>query len=622
MATQRFYDGQPGPDIRRELNNFEAILDGTVASAQAASTAATSASAKAQQWADAAPGVEVETGKYSAKHWADRAQTTVTGGLIYRGSHSAASGAYPATPSLGDYYKISAAGTLGGVDYSVGDSIIYNGTGWDKIDSTDAVTSVAGRVGAVVLTKGDVGLGNVDNTSDANKPVSTATQTALNAKVAKSGDTMSGALTLASEAIPLTVNNLPTLRPSLLLDFANSEYVDPRITFTRASTATRINERGLIEVVAANVPRIDFDPVTGACKGWLIEEQRTNYITNNTMQGVVVGSPGTTPTGWSGSGTGSGITRTVVATGVEDGISYVDVRFDGTPTVNNATFVFTAANAIAAASGQMWAISTYLRLVGGSFANTTPALDILETDGTNGVGTNLITCVATSAPLATQRFVNVTTVDAAGVTHVQPRIRVGLTTGQPVDFTLRIGMPQFEAGGFATSVIPTAGAAATRAADAASMTGTNFSEWYRQDEGTVVCEYSRSSDKGAGNQIPFMLSDGSGNNIIAITDSANGTGDRVLVTAGGVGQSNFNITNYTPNQRLVRAIGFKQDSVATSLNGSAAVEDTSALVPVVNQLSIGYAPYFNSSRINGHIRRIAYYPKRLANAELQALTAP
>ncbi len=182
MATQRFYDGQPGPDIRRELNNFEAKVDGTVAAAQAASTAATSASVKAQQWADAAPGVAVEPGKYSAKHWADRAQTTVTGGLIYRGSHSAASGAYPATPSLGDYYKISAAGTLGGVEYSVGDSIIYNGTGWDKIDSTDAVTSVAGRVGAVVLTKADVGLGNVDNTSDANKPISTATQAALNGK--------------------------------------------------------------------------------------------------------------------------------------------------------------------------------------------------------------------------------------------------------------------------------------------------------------------------------------------------------------------------------------------------------------------------------------------------------
>jgi hypothetical protein len=44
------------------------------------------------------------------------------------------------------------------------------------------VISVAGKKGAVTLTKTDVGLGNVSNTSDANKPISTATQTALNAK--------------------------------------------------------------------------------------------------------------------------------------------------------------------------------------------------------------------------------------------------------------------------------------------------------------------------------------------------------------------------------------------------------------------------------------------------------
>lgn len=47
---------------------------------------------------------------------------------------------------------------------------------------TDAVLSVAGRTGAVALVKGDVGLGNVDNTSDADKPVSTAQQAALNTK--------------------------------------------------------------------------------------------------------------------------------------------------------------------------------------------------------------------------------------------------------------------------------------------------------------------------------------------------------------------------------------------------------------------------------------------------------
>lgn len=51
-----------------------------------------------------------------------------------------------------------------------------------KLNSIAPVTSVNGQTGDVVLDKSDVGLGNVDNTSDANKPISTATQTALNAK--------------------------------------------------------------------------------------------------------------------------------------------------------------------------------------------------------------------------------------------------------------------------------------------------------------------------------------------------------------------------------------------------------------------------------------------------------
>lgn len=48
------------------------------------------------------------------------------------------------------------------------------------------VASVNGKTGVVVLNAADVGLGNVDNTSDANKPVSTPQQTALNLKVSSS----------------------------------------------------------------------------------------------------------------------------------------------------------------------------------------------------------------------------------------------------------------------------------------------------------------------------------------------------------------------------------------------------------------------------------------------------
>jgi hypothetical protein len=54
--------------------------------------------------------------------------------------------------------------------------------GTDAILEVGPVRSVAGRTGAVTLARADVGLGSVDNTSDAAKPVSTATQAALDGK--------------------------------------------------------------------------------------------------------------------------------------------------------------------------------------------------------------------------------------------------------------------------------------------------------------------------------------------------------------------------------------------------------------------------------------------------------
>lgn len=61
----------------------------------------------------------------------------------------------------------------------------FKGDGSELTNVPYPVTSVAGKTGAVTLAKGDVGLGNVDNISDANKPISNATQAALNGKQAK-----------------------------------------------------------------------------------------------------------------------------------------------------------------------------------------------------------------------------------------------------------------------------------------------------------------------------------------------------------------------------------------------------------------------------------------------------
>ena len=91
------------------------------------------------------------------------------------------------TGKVGVMYQVSTGGAVdfgaGNITFEAKDIVVNNGTVWDKIDATDAVISVNGNNGVVVLDKTDIGLTNVDNTSDANKPVSTAQQTALNNKV-------------------------------------------------------------------------------------------------------------------------------------------------------------------------------------------------------------------------------------------------------------------------------------------------------------------------------------------------------------------------------------------------------------------------------------------------------
>ena len=81
------------------------------------------------------------------------------------------------TDFTGYFFIAQADVTVSTIEAKTGDWIISNGAaGWAKVDNTDAVTSVAGRIGAVTLTKSDVGLSNVDNTADSLKNVLSATK--------------------------------------------------------------------------------------------------------------------------------------------------------------------------------------------------------------------------------------------------------------------------------------------------------------------------------------------------------------------------------------------------------------------------------------------------------------
>ena len=115
--------------------------------------------------------------------------STVPGPQGPAGATGPAGAQGPAGPAA--TLPVATATVLGGVKQGAGVTIAADGT----LTAAGAVSSVNTRTGAVVLTKTDVGLANVDNTADAAKPISTATAAALTNKV--SGATSSGPAALS-----------------------------------------------------------------------------------------------------------------------------------------------------------------------------------------------------------------------------------------------------------------------------------------------------------------------------------------------------------------------------------------------------------------------------------------
>jgi hypothetical protein len=138
----------------------------------------------ASAYANAPVNAEVSPGQFSAYHWAEQARLIASGALVYKGSWDASGGTLPPSPKLGDFHFISATGVVGGVRYAVGDMIVYDGSSWGRIDNQQAVTTVAGRTGAVTLSVADI----------ANL------QAALDAKASVSGASFSGQVNISAQA--------------------------------------------------------------------------------------------------------------------------------------------------------------------------------------------------------------------------------------------------------------------------------------------------------------------------------------------------------------------------------------------------------------------------------------
>lgn len=142
-------------------------------------------------------------------------------------------------------------------------SYIYDGAGWLEINAAAPVQSVNGQTGVVVLTKADIGLGNVDNTSDADKPVSTA-QAAVNAKQSGALNILTANTSLdTSEAIranPIYVASAVTVTvPAPVAGWSQPVFVGRGITATidfrvgeADETTVRDSEGNAFDLTAPN----------------------------------------------------------------------------------------------------------------------------------------------------------------------------------------------------------------------------------------------------------------------------------------------------------------------------------------------------------------------------------
>ena len=347
-------------------------------------------------------------------------------------------------------------------------------------------------------------------------------------------------------------------------------------------------------------PRFDYDPVTLAPKGLLIEEQRTNLVTFSEQFDNAA---------WSKFNSSVSSNSSVAP----DGTSTADKLV---ATVDNSVHAITGINVPTGAH----TVSVFAKTGGYSWL-------IIRAQGLNtffNLSTGTVGTVASGA-----------TASIASVGNGWYRCSIIVTGNNTAAFSYRVSNSgstdsfagdgtsglfiwgaQLEAGAFATSYIPTVASQVTRSADSASMTGTNFSSWYNASEGTLFSNFDWLGLTS--NDYCFSIGTNA-NNTIGLGVNTSGL-SRFIVISGGASQASYAFSAVTANVPIKLAGAYKLNDFNAAAAGVTGTTDTSGTVPSATSAQ------FNSSvgggnDFNGHLRSIAYYPRRLSNTELQSITS-
>lgn len=374
------------------------------------------------------------------------------------------------------------------------------------------------------------------------------------------------------------------------------------LTFTRSSTATYYGSDGLLKTAAANQPRIEYDPLTLAVRGLLIEEQRTNScLWSQEFENAA----------WNVA-SAAGLTITTNAITAPDGTMTADKlaetattdihsrRQTGLPTGSVRRFSIYA-KAAERTQFRAWSFS------GGD--TNQQSFDLSA-----GTCTGSLNPKIEAAPDGWWRC-------SFDIPAPHATVSIGPNNGAistasyagTAGAGIYVWGAQCEVGAFATSYIPTTTAAVTRAVDSVQVS--NFASiGYSAAEGTLALD---TFGQPVGSVAAGLFLSGGFSQSIYLQKS--GTNLQWIVQNGGGVQAALSGPSVTGAVNR-SALGFAENSFAASTNGAAAVTDSAGTMPVgINSLWVG-GNLAGSNNWNGYITRLRYYPRRLTNAELQTVS--
>jgi hypothetical protein len=395
---------------------------------------------------------------------------------------------------------------------------------------------------------------------------------------------------------------------------------------TRATTATRVNASGLIEVVASGIPRLDYFASGGVvgCPALLVEPSAQNaFIQSQTL-----------------------FTSHLVQNLTTAGYADVAISPDGTqnaekfvPNTTNGVHGIADITSQTITSGTTYTFSCFAKSDGG----TNYPLIVLQLDSSTAWGAtrNAIFNVVSgtihgSAPSGVT--MRIQDYGSGWYRFSATATAVGSVTGQ---YQYRIYIPnssatltyaaasgntegvfvwgaQLETGSVATSYIPTTAGTGSRSADVISVSGA-VSGSIGQTAGTIYCEFEVTNNTA--NRRVIAISDGGATNRILLLTNNNTYFARIMSTDVTIGALSVGYHKI--------AIGYQQSGVSgdifVSVDGGAVVSGTAnSFPPSLTHCFLGKSESAvqDAFYINARIRAVALYTTRLTNAELATLTTP